>query len=157
MYSLRLSLAFSCYYLIFIWQKEKLSLIHSITMKQLLLLTLFLSLSPILFTAEAQKRAMTTDDALNMVDFGEAKISPDGNFVIWGKSELDWEENKRETTFFHTASDGKNTYQYLGEEGGSSLSFSPDGKFLAIKRTVEKKSQLFLMPVDGGEIGRAHV
>lgn len=94
---------------------------------------------------------MTTDDALNMVDFGEAKISPDGSFVVWGKSELNWDDNKRETTFFHTTSDGEKTYQYLGEDGGSSLSFSPDGTYLALKRSVDGKSQIFLMPVAGGE------
>ena len=37
---------------------------------------------------------MTTDDALDMVQVGGALISPDGSWVLFSKSELDWDENQ---------------------------------------------------------------
>lgn len=102
-------------------------------------------------TATAQKRAMTTDDVINMNRLGSAMISPDGNSVIFGKSELNWDENKRETKYYFMPADSGRSYQYLGEEGGSDLKYSPDGSYISLKRTVDKKSQLFLLPTSGGE------
>ena len=46
----------------------------------------------------AQRRAMTTDDGLNMVQVNNALISPDGSRVFYRKSELDWDKNKRKNT-----------------------------------------------------------
>lgn len=117
-------------------------------MKKLLLLFLLFGLS---FSTIAQKRAMTTDDALNMKQLGSAIISPDGESVIYGVSELEWEDNKRETSYYYVPADSGETYEYLGDEGGSDLKYSPNGKYLALKRPVEEKTQLFLMRTDGGE------
>ncbi|NBC26517.1 MAG: prolyl oligopeptidase family serine peptidase [Bacteroidetes bacterium] len=100
---------------------------------------------------QAQQRAMTTDDILNMTNLGSAIISPDGESVIFGKSELDWKENKRKTTYYYIPADSGNAYQYIGEEGGSDLNYSPDGEYLALKRTKDEKAQIFLMPTSGGE------
>jgi len=99
----------------------------------------------------AQKRAMTTDDILNMTNVGSAIMSPDGESVIFGKSELNWKENKRETTYYHIPADSGKAFQYIGEEGGSDLMYSPNGEYLALKRTADEKSQIFLMPTSGGE------
>ena len=46
-----------------------------------------------------EKRAMTTDDGLNMVNVGRPLMSPDGKWVLYSKSELDWDKNKRKTTY----------------------------------------------------------
>lgn len=110
------------------------------------LLCLFLSIN-----VSAQKRAMTTDDYLNMVGIGSTIISPDGESVIFGKRTLNWEENTYDTKYYFIPADGGESYQYLGEEGGSSITYSPDGKYLSLKRTVEKASQIFLLPTSGGE------
>lgn len=101
--------------------------------------------------ATQDKRPMTVDDALNMVRIGNVMISPDGEWVFFSKSELDWEKNKRKTKYYMTPAEGGETFQYIGETGGSSFQFSPDGKYLSFKRSVEKKSQLFLMHTSGGE------
>ena len=48
------------------------------------------------------------------------------------------------------ASGGK-AVQYIGDAGGSSFQFSPDGKYLSFRRTVDKNSQIFIMRLNGGE------
>ena len=116
-----------------------------IVLFHLLFLTLLVS------SAFAQKRAMTTDDTLNMDRLGSSMISPDGNSVIYGKSTLNWEENKRDTKYYYIPADSGAVYQYIGEAGGSDLKYSPDGKYISLKRSVDDKQQLFLLPTTGGE------
>ncbi|MEM6379535.1 MAG: hypothetical protein AAF705_15120, partial [Bacteroidota bacterium] len=99
----------------------------------------------------AQKRAMTTDDGLNMVNLSGAYISPNGENILYSKSELDWAKNKRNTKYHSVRPDGTDDYQFLGKDGGGSIQFSPDGKYISLTRSVEKKSQLFLIRASGGE------
>ncbi|MCJ7682525.1 MAG: S9 family peptidase, partial [Candidatus Aminicenantes bacterium] len=99
----------------------------------------------------AEKRPMTVDDALNMIGIGNVMISPDGQWVFYSQSELEWDKNKRKSTYFMIPAGGGESFRYLGEEGGSSFQFSPDGTYLALKRLVDKKSQIFLMRMAGGE------
>ncbi|MEJ2237812.1 MAG: S9 family peptidase [Gemmatimonadales bacterium] len=100
---------------------------------------------------EAGPRPMTTDDGLNMVGVSDAIMSPDGNWVFYSKSELNWKDNKREDTYYMVPADGGESFQYIGEAGGSSFQFSPDGKYLSFKRSVDDKQQIFLMRTTGGE------
>jgi len=95
---------------------------------------------------------MTTDDALDMVQVGGATISPDGSWVLFSKSELDWDENERTTTWWKVPTDGREEpWQFIGEDGGSAFQFSPDGVWLSFTRPVDEKRQLFIMRTDGGE------
>ena len=95
---------------------------------------------------------MTTDDALDLVGVGGAQISPDGRWVLFSKSELDWDENERKTTWWRVPADGsEEAHRFIGEEGGSGFRFSPDGRWLSFTRSVDDKSQLFLIRTDGGE------
>jgi len=100
---------------------------------------------------EKEHRPMTTDDALNMASVGNALLSPDGQWVFYSKSELDWAKNNRKTKYYMISSEGGEPFQYIGEAGGNSFQFSPDGKYFTFKRTVEKFSQIFLMRTSGGE------
>ena len=101
--------------------------------------------------AAQERRAMTTDDGLDMKNVGTGLISPDGAWVLYSLSELDWDENKRETRYYMISAEGGEAWQYIGEAGASDVQFSPDGRYLSFKRTVDKKAQLFLMPTRGGE------
>ncbi len=56
--------------------------------------------------AAQERRPMTTDDALDMVQVGGVLMSPDGSWVLFSKSELDWDENERKTTWWRAAADG---------------------------------------------------
>jgi len=110
-----------------------------------------LAIAPQLSAQNQERRPMTTDDGLNMVRVSNALISPDGEWVFYSKSELDWDENKRKSTYHIVPADGGASYQYIGEDGGSAFQFSPDGRFLSFRRTVDEKQQLFLMRTNGGE------
>ncbi|CAN5303398.1 S9 family peptidase [soil metagenome] len=103
------------------------------------------------FSVHAQQRAMTTDDIINFNGLESAMISPDGESVIFGKSTVDWEENERETKYYYVPADSGRTYQYIGEDGGSDLKYSPNGNYISLKRTKDEKAQLFLLPTSGGE------
>ncbi len=96
-------------------------------------------------------RPMTADDGLDMVRVRGALMSPDGEWVFFSKSELDWSENERKTTYYMVSADGGEPFQYIGEEGGSAFRFSPKGTYLSFRRTVDKKSQIFVMRTAGGE------
>jgi dipeptidyl aminopeptidase/acylaminoacyl peptidase len=97
------------------------------------------------------RRAMTTDDGLDMVTLTGAVMSPDGTWVLYSRSELDWKGNKRKMTWWKVGAEGGETYPYLGEDGGSAPAFSADGTRLAFTRPVDGKAQIFLLRTDGGE------
>jgi len=101
--------------------------------------------------AQTTPRALTVDDALDLVTVGNALMSPDGERVFFSRSELNWKENKRDTKYYMVPATGGEPYEYIGKEGGSSFQFSPDGQYLTFTRTVESKSQIFWMRTSGGE------
>ena len=117
-------------------------------MRNLTLLIVFVLAVPV---AGQERRAMTTDDGLDMVQVGGAMISPDGSWVLFSKSELNWEENERKTTWWRVSAEGGEPYRYIGDDGGGNFQFSPDGRRLAFTRSVDDESQLFLLPTTGGE------
>ena len=100
------------------------------------------------------KRPFTVDDELNMVRIGSVLMSPDGRQVFYSKTELDWDKNSRKTTYYMVSADGGEPRQYIGDAGGGSFQFSPDGKYLSFTRKAEKAGQLFLLPTAGGEAVR---
>jgi dipeptidyl aminopeptidase/acylaminoacyl peptidase len=119
--------------------------------KLITLCFLLFFVSGFILAEEKARRPMTTDDALNMASVGGGLISPDSKWVFFTKSELDWEKNKRKTTYYMISAEGGKAFQYIGKDGGSSFQFSPDGKHFTFKRTVDKKSQIFIMRTSGGE------
>ena len=80
---------------------------------------------------------MSTDDALDMVRVGNALMSPDGEWVFFSKSELEWEENKRKSTYYLVSAEGGEPFKFIGEAGGSSFQFSPRGAYLSFTRSVK--------------------
>ncbi len=99
----------------------------------------------------AQQRAMTVDDAMDMVSVSNALMTPDGASVFFSKRALDWDENKYETTYHMVDASGGEPYRFLGEDGGSGFQFSPDGRYFSFRRAVDKNQQIFYMRMSGGE------
>ncbi len=100
---------------------------------------------------QAQKPAMTTDDGMDMTSLGGAILSPDGKSILFSTSKQVWKTNKRKTTWQYISPDSSLTYPYFGETATSSIQYSPDGKYLAMKRKGKEHQQLFLMHTQGGE------
>jgi Tol biopolymer transport system component len=102
-------------------------------------------------TCHAQPRPMTTDDGLDIVNLSSAIIAPTGSRVIYAKSELNWEKNKRNTKYHIVNADGTTDYPFIGEDESSNLQFSPDGTYVSLLRKGETFRQIFLMRANGGE------
>lgn len=103
------------------------------------------------FPLHAQKPAMTTDDGMDMVGLSSAMLSPDGNSILYATSEQVWKTNKRKASWHYISPDSSLSYPYFGETATSSIQYSPDGKYLAMKRKGKEHQQLFLMHTRGGE------
>lgn len=110
-----------------------------------------------LSAANAEQRPMSIDDGLRMVQLEDVTMSPDGSLALYGTRSLDWSDNDYVTRhYLFRASDGS-TVRYIGEAGGESFAFSPDGGKIAFLRAYEagedeeEESQIFVMSVGGGE------
>jgi dipeptidyl aminopeptidase/acylaminoacyl peptidase len=111
--------------------------------------------------AAQQRRAPTIDDLLNLVQVSGAEISPDGQQVIYSKSELKkWSDNKRVSSIWIANADGTQHRQLLGHERDRSPVWSPDGRFVAFLSTRDQAenardapgAQIWLLPMTmGGE------
>jgi len=117
-----------------------------------ILISLLLSCAMVSNVSQAAKRPMTVDDALNMIRVGDVLLSPDGKKVFYSKRELIWEKNEYKTTYYMAPAKGGDSIQYIGEAGGESFQFSPDGQYLSLIRDVDESPQIFLMPIKGGEV-----
>lgn len=78
-------------------------------------------------------------------------MSPGGEWVMFSKNQLDWDENERNTKWYMIPSSGGEAFEYIGDEGGGSFQFSPDGKYLTLTRSVDGDRQIYWMRTAGGE------
>ena len=93
-------------------------------------------------------------DLRRLVKLSSPKISPDGNSiaVIISRSDWDKDKNNEEIDLINTKDASSRTITYK-REGISNLNWSPDGlKLSFIAKDIEsKKSQIFVMPMNGGD------
>ncbi len=115
-------------------------------------ITLLVSLS-FVATADAQRRAPTIDDVINVKTLSGARISPDGKYVAYIVTEADWKQDAYVTRIWlaNTAS-GKTVQLTRGEKPANNPRWSPNGEWLAFTSTrTGDKNQIFAIPPDGGE------
>ena len=100
-------------------------------------------------------RNFTVDDAIDMVRVSSPQLSPDGSRVLFTRSELDWEKNRRVSRIWVVGADGQGARPFTGSPDDRSAEWSPDGRWVSFTRPAGegdgKVRQLFLLPVDGGE------
>ena len=104
------------------------------------------------------KRPATFDDVLNIKAVQGATVSPDGSQVLYTVAQWEPEQDKmeRRTRVWKVATSGNSPARQItfGEKGDSQPQWSPDGKFISFvsaRGGAEAKSQLYLLPADGGE------
>src|SRR5215510_9329360 len=82
-------------------------------------------------TATAQQKPITVDDVMDIVGASNPEISPDGNWIVYTRSELNWKDNKRESWLWMISTDGKEHFRLTSHESDSAVSWSPDGRTIA--------------------------
>jgi dipeptidyl aminopeptidase/acylaminoacyl peptidase len=105
--------------------------------------------------AQVGKEKVSVTDLTRIKQIGSISIAPDGIKAIYSLRTTETiEENKLEydyrTHLFLT--DFQTVRQITrGVESVGSASWSPDSKQIAFARNIKGKSQIFVMPLDGGE------
>jgi dipeptidyl aminopeptidase/acylaminoacyl peptidase len=114
----------------------------------LLLLLLFASAAP----AADSRRAFTLEDLYRVKSVGEPAISPDGKTVVYSVATNDWAAKKKTVALWRIDADGKNArpLTFSGAKDEHPF-FSPDGRTLAFVSTRAGDSQVFFLPLEGGE------
>ncbi|MEZ4416516.1 MAG: S9 family peptidase [Gemmatimonadota bacterium] len=101
--------------------------------------------------AQATRRPLRVEDALRVVQAGEPQISPDGSWVLYPTRELAEQGRRWQTRWWAAPAAGGPPRLFLQDPAPSHVRFSPDGRTLSFQRDVGGTSQIFLMPLDGGE------
>ncbi len=115
---------------------------------------LFLLFSKSLF-AQTAKEKILVSDLTRIKQIGTIAMAPDGKKAIFAiKTSEPNEENKLEYDYrVHVYLTDFQTVKQItrGAESVSAAVWSPDSKQIAFNRNVKGKSQIFVMPLDGGE------
>ncbi len=117
------------------------------------ILVMFLICSHTSARSEAQKRAMTFLDIIEMRQCWGGDISPDGKWFIYSIITPVWSENKSGSDIYATPIGGKpRQVTFTKDRGEYSLNWYKDSSFFAfLSESPENKPQIFLMHPDSGE------
>ncbi len=123
---------------------------------QYLLVLLFIQISII---TNAQKKAITHEEMIAMKRVSAPKVSPNGKWIIFSVSEVNYDDKDNSSDIYIAPSDGTAKPRKLTSSKGSegSYAWSPDSKIIAFsaKREGDDASQIYLLNIsDGGEAQR---
>jgi dipeptidyl aminopeptidase/acylaminoacyl peptidase len=100
---------------------------------------------------EAAKRPIAFDDLIHMHRVSEAQVSPDGKWAAYTVSTPDLEANRSASNIWLVPTAGGAELQLTHSGHDMSPVWSPDGKTLAFLSSRDGNSQVYLLPMDGGE------
>jgi dipeptidyl aminopeptidase/acylaminoacyl peptidase len=100
---------------------------------------------------DAAKHPITFDDLIHMHRVGGAAISPDGAWVAYAVSTPDMDANRNASNIWAVRTSGGDAVQLTSSGHDSSPVWSPDGKTLAFLSARDGNSQVYFLPIDGGE------
>ncbi len=109
------------------------------------------------YTFSQTKEKIVASDLTRIKQVGNVAISPDGKRALYTVLTIEPTSEAFEfdykTHLWLTDIDGKSSPRAItrGSESASQPVWSPDSKSIAFVRNVKGKSQLFVMPLDGGE------
>ena len=113
-------------------------------------------LAPLLFATAlpaAAARPMSVDDLLTAVRVSDPRLSPDGRWVAFVRTETDPKSLARNADIWLVPSDGSAPPRALtrNEKSDTTPCFSPDGTSIAFLSTRSGSSQVWAMSLRGGE------
>ena len=100
---------------------------------------------------EGGKRAITFDDMIKLHRVAEPQISPDGKWVAYSVATPDMDANRNASNIWMVPTEGGAPIQLTQSGHDSSPVWSPDGKMLAFLSSRAGESQVYVLPMDGGE------
>ena len=101
--------------------------------------------------AQEAKHPITFDDMIQMHRVSDPKISPDGKWVAYVVATPDMDANRNASNLWIVSTAGSAPMQLTQSGHDSSPEWSPDGKTLAFLSSRDGTSQVYLLPMDGGE------
>lgn len=102
---------------------------------------------------QAQKNASVSFEKwLSLKGAGGGQISPDGKTIVYSLTSTDWANNSYDSELWMVR-EGEEPVQLTRTTKGSSYGprFTPDSKFISFLADRGNKTQLFIIPVRGGE------
>jgi dipeptidyl aminopeptidase/acylaminoacyl peptidase len=101
--------------------------------------------------AFAEKRAFTIEDVYRTKSVSDMSVSPDGNRVVFTVTSSDLPRAKRSSRIWIADTNGNTVRELTQGDSDSSAKWSPDGRSIAFVRTKDSQSNLWLLPLAGGE------
>lgn len=98
----------------------------------------------------AEQRPIKAEDLQRFQLAGEPQISPCGGSIVYSVTWINKEKNQYDSTLWMVRDGGK-PVRFTGGNNDSRPQFSPDGKTVAFLSRRSGQSQVWVMPVDGGE------
>lgn len=99
----------------------------------------------------AQKRAFTIEDFYRVKNASDLVLSRDERRLAFTVASTDLPRGKRTTQIWMAGADGSDPHAVTSGDTDSSPAFSPDGRWLSFIRTKGDDTNLWLLPLAGGE------
>jgi dipeptidyl aminopeptidase/acylaminoacyl peptidase len=96
------------------------------------------------------KRSIQERDLLKFKLPGEPQLSPAGDRIVYSTTWVNEKDNKYESTIYQVVP-GQEPVRLTGCNSDSRPEFSPDGQTLAFLSKRSGSSQIWLLPLGGGE------
>lgn len=102
--------------------------------------------------ARAQSQTFTVNELLKIRRVGDPQLSPDGHWVAYTISDLNWDANRRVTQIYLVSIDGGEPRQLTNApQSSTSPRWSPDGKRLAFISAREGGPQVWTLDIATNE------
>ncbi|HEX7903478.1 MAG TPA: S9 family peptidase [Chitinophagaceae bacterium] len=120
---------------------------------RLLLVSFIVLFSNQLISAQT-KTNWSPEQCLKIKNITAVRVSPDGNKILYTVREAVMTDDRSEyvNQVWLCNADGSNTVQLTkGDKNSSNPKWSPDGKWIAFTSSRDSKTNLYVLPVNGGE------